>query len=253
MINFKDTFASILSLIVIYFFIPGFVNCQSSAKVLPNIFNESLSLEKGSVLFNSHSSYRLNRKEKISFYSQKGDTMFVKFESDIDKNTENDSTYSLIPKKEEKFYVLTTAGSGTKIKFRDWDIQPFTVPIKIRPSLENYPFQFVGDVSVGPYLGYQMGSRTYSYMNYSDLSLTFASFATPTLINLNPSNSDKVDDSNQAVLGLTSGLGILFDINDYQFGLVSGFDWVSGDASKSWIYQGKQWISISFGFELDKK
>ena len=250
MINNKGTSCVRVWVLFVFIFIPSLIHSQKITNNR-NTFGEKLSLDKGSVLYDQNGSYLLNEKRKIYTSHQSGDTLFLQFLNDVEKDKNRDSVFTLMASPKEKYFVITN-GAPTRLKYRDWDIQPFTVPLKIRPKTSGLPFLFTGDVSVGPYLGYQIGLREYSSLEVFDMALTFALFATPSLIHINPSNNGTNDMTSQSLLGLTGGGGILFDINDYQFGIVSGLDWISGDASTTWVYQGKPWISVSFGFELDK-
>ena len=78
-------------------------------------------------------------------------------------------------------------------------------------------------------------------------------FLTPSLIRINPTTGN--DDPNNAenILGLSTGTGLLFDVNNYQLGIVYGMDWVSGTSSTTWAYQGKPWYSFSLAYNLTNK
>lgn len=148
----------------------------------------------------------------------------------------------------DKWYV--GPGAHARVKFRDWDISPLTIPIKLRPKLITQPLQFQPDVAIGPYFGYQFGSKVLINDEMRSVSNTISIFCTPSLIDLDDQAAQSGVTDN--VPGLSLGTGFLFDLNSNQFGLVCGWDFIGGVASESWPYQGKTWVSISMAFDLNK-
>ena len=88
-----------------------------------------------------------------------------------------------------------------------------------------------------------MDSDNYNY------SQTISAFAAPTMVKINPDVAQT--EMSNLVLGFSLGLGYIVSLNDFQIGLVSGLDYISGDASKTWIYQGKPWFSFTVGFDFN--
>ncbi len=140
-------------------------------------------------------------------------------------------------------------GAFLHVKYRDWDTSPLAIPIKIRPSAEDVPMQFVGEFTLGPYIGYQTGSKSLMDSDNYNYSQTISAFAAPTMVKINPDVAQT--EMSNLVLGFSLGLGYIVSLNDFQIGLVSGLDYISGDASKTWIYQGKPWFSFTVGFDFN--
>lgn len=213
-------------------------------------FDEKFKLEKHSILHEDTSTIMLMKDQSIKIKETKGDTVFIELKSKTEKSSENETLFKTVtPNKQKQFFLLSECQD--KISFSDFDISPLVIPLKIRPAIINNPLQFNGDVAIGPYFGYQRGAKSYNQLEMTQTTLTFCLFTSPTMINLNPLNTTSTA-TTDSVLGVSTGAGILFDLNDFQFGLVSGLDFISGSASKKWSYQGKPWYSFSFAYNLSK-
>lgn len=226
------------------------LNAQSTPSVSSQFFDMKLTLLKGSILYTDSTAYIVNENKSTSINRISGDTIFLDMEFNEKRNPPGNQL-GLTPISISKSpYILTTGGHSNKFAFHDWDIRPLTIPIKIRPKLDDNPVQFSTDVSIGPYLGYQFGTKTYDNNTSKEIALTLAVFATPTAVGLNNSTVDSLQKSS-TLFGISAGFGLLLDLNGLvQFGIVVGRDWIGGEASKSWIYQNKNWISFSLGYQL---
>jgi hypothetical protein len=226
------------------------VICQSDAVSKSQFFDQKFKIIKNSLVHNDTATYRLAKDTPIRITKSTNDTVFIQLSQSEEVDVPSGNLLNKVEKPSENLYFLISEGSD-KLRFTDFDVSPFVIPLKIRPALDNNPLQFLGDVSIGPYLGYQLGTKSYNSSSQStQTALTFCVFGSPTLINLNPSNQSNDTLNNSSVLGISIGAGILLDVNNLQFGLVSGWDWISGTASESWVYQGKSWLSFSFAFNL---
>lgn len=124
------------------------------------------------------------------------------------------------------------------------------LPIKVRPSLTDdegveYERNFTTDISLGPYIGYK-----YNVGNKYEQFVSAGVFAGPSFINMNSSNSNDTTIREYNLLALTWGLGLTFQINKFQLGVIAGYDYLSGENAKTWIYDGKLWFSIGIGFSF---
>lgn len=55
---------------------------------------------------------------------------------------------------------------------------------------------------------------------------------------------------NRSGFSLFGGLVLHSVSDDFQIGVLIGFDWVTGDVSEHWVYQGKPWLGIGIGVGL---
>lgn len=226
---------------------------QSDETSKSQFFDAKYAIIKNSMVHDDTATFKILKNHPVRISKVNADTIFVELKQFGEVDVADNELLKRVKKENNVMYILISEGTD-KLKFTDFDLSPLVIPLKIRPALDNNPLQFLGDVAIGPYFGYQKGSKSFNITSQpTQTSTTFCAFGTPTLINLNPSNqSDNAANSN-TVLGISTGGGILFDINDLQFGLVGGWDWISGTVSQSWVYQGKPWLSFSFAYNLSNQ
>lgn len=216
---------------------------SNKIKLNKSAFSPRYILPKGETLYVNGKPIVVDEQLNMLVVEQVGDSLNViildEADNDITALDGSDHTTSL--------YVGT--GAHLHIKYRDWDTSPLVIPIKIRPSTAGAPLEFVGEFTLGSYIGYQLGSRSLLDDNKSNYSQTFSLFAAPTMIRINPEVADT--DKSNLILGFSTGLGYIVNLNAFQIGLVGGVDYISGDASKTWIYQGKSWFSFTIGFDFN--
>jgi hypothetical protein len=155
-------------------------------------------------------------------------------------------------RKEQVLFYIESPEPYEKIFRQGITTGTLFLPIKIRPAITvdavNYERDFTTDISMGPYIGYKynVGSRY-------DQFVSGGLFAGPSLIRFNPGNSTDELETETNVLGFTWGLGLTFELNKFQIGVVGGYDYLSGENAKTWIYDKELWFSIGIGFEFFKQ
>ncbi len=226
---------------------------QSGAVSKSQFFDEKYKIIKNSLVHNDSTLFRMIKESQVRILKSEDDSIFIQLRQYGEVDVPDNSLLNRVEKTNEVFYILISEGTD-KLKFTDFDISPLVIPLKIRPVLDNNPLQFLGDVAIGPYFGFQQGSKFFKLnAQPTQTTTTFCAFGSPTMINLNPANQNDSSSGTSSVLGLSAGIGILFDVNNLQFGLVGGWDWISGTASQTWIYQGKPWASFSFAYNLSNQ
>ena len=121
-----------------------------------------------------------------------------------------------------------------------------TMPLKLRLG-ENFDFQ--GNFSLGTTAGIKMKISHYSpnYLNFlfgaSISSVTLDSFSTGGKVPGQPLNN---------IAAFSPSFGAVFEFGRAQAGIFYGWDLIgkSTQSKYSWIYNGKPWISIGFGFSI---
>lgn len=226
---------------------------QSGSSSSPRFFDAKYKILKNSIMHGTGGSYTIRKSSPARIVRLNGDSIF--FELKPTKPVLSGDTVLLKQMQEDnKIYYFLISEGEDKLRFSDFDFSPLVIPMKIRPALDNQPVQFTGDVSAGPYFGYQMGSKSYDGPGeVTQTALTLCAFGSPTMVNLHPANQSDNADGSGSVLGISAGTGILFDIDNLQFGLTCGWDWISGTASETWIYQGRVWTSFSFAYNLSNQ
>lgn len=119
-----------------------------------------------------------------------------------------------------------------------------TLPFKIRRSPENHTFKLTTDVTLGGYVGY-----TRKIALKKDFFFTVPLTAGLTFINLTNNNTTVAQDESDAevIPGLTWSSGLIFQLEQYSFGLMLGKDYAS-KVGDQWQYHGKLWWSFGIGF-----
>jgi len=207
-----------------------------------NPFNTKYYLSKGDVIYINNTSKQVEKKMPIQLLKKVGDTLYFSLiHSTIDS--------AIQEPKIDKGYMLNNDGTHNAVVFQDWDSNILTIPIKIRPKIDGAPIQFLGETAIGTYIGFQKGVVNYAAQKPSSVSNTFFAFGAPTMVRLNINSTENKSDD--VLLGLSFGAGYLLNLNSYQIGIVGGLDYISGNASTTWIYQGRPWVSFSIGYDFN--
>ena len=124
-----------------------------------------------------------------------------------------------------------------------------TIPIKIRPGdgkdgddKKRY-FDFEGNVNIGLTAGIR---RRISTNGTSYLSL-FGGISVGSS-KLTTDNSLVTSETN--VSTLTPFIGLMFEYNDFEIGLFTGWDYASGKIGQSWDYNALPWLGVGLGYNI---
>jgi|688.fasta_scaffold48856_3 hypothetical protein len=122
-----------------------------------------------------------------------------------------------------------------------------SLPFKLRPKTDGQNSRLTPDITLGGYLGarWRISRKEPFYVTVPIVTLGLATL--PISDQTDGSNPDKGDGM---VLGTTFSLGTVFQLNDFQFGFLMGWDHATGELGKNWIYNGKTWYSFSIGFSF---
>jgi hypothetical protein len=134
----------------------------------------------------------------------------------------------------------------TGIKSGTFTVGLVTMPLKLRLG-SNFDFQ--GNFSLGTTAGARMRISKYN-SNYIDLLLGL-SISTVSLDSF--STNGKI--SGQPLTNIATfspSLGVVLEFGKSQFGVFYGWDLLSKSTQSkyNWIYNGKPWISVGFGFSI---
>lgn len=127
-----------------------------------------------------------------------------------------------------------------------------TIPVKLRfgnrgtGSNPRY-FRFEGNINLGLSVGYR---RAFGSENQYAFNILFG-FTTASVQVDSLTTKGKVNTITSAA-SLSPHLGILFDVQKFQFGIYSGFDFLYGEPNRHWIYRNQPWVGIGIGYSLLK-
>jgi hypothetical protein len=121
-----------------------------------------------------------------------------------------------------------------------------TMPLKLRLG-NNFDFQ--GNLSLGTTAGAKMRISKYN-PNYIDFLLGL-SISTVSLDSFS-TNGKVAGQPLTNIAAFSPSLGVVFEFGKSQFGVFYGWDLLSTSTQSkyNWIYNGKPWISVGFGFSI---
>ena len=120
-----------------------------------------------------------------------------------------------------------------------------TVPFKLRGATAGQNFSMTTDVTIGAYAGIKkrISKRQNNFVTLPVvLGLTY--------ININDNTTTTTSSTSSGVYpGWSVATGLIFQLAKFNLGFVTGWDYASG-VGKSWIYQGKNWVSFGLGYSF---
>lgn len=120
-----------------------------------------------------------------------------------------------------------------------------SLPFKLRPETDGQNIKITPDLTLGGFLGskWRISSTKPFYMTAPIVSIGLAT------LSVNDNNSTSTPSKGDGtVMGITGSIGVIFQLNDFQFGLMMGWDRAAGEYGKEWIYNDKTWYSFSIGY-----
>lgn len=139
--------------------------------------------------------------------------------------------------------------SWKKKRNYDFSFGILTVPFKLRPKIDSTSMNITTDITLGPYFGItkRLSSSKRFYLTVpATLGLSF--------INIDNNNTSNVtfDENIGIVPGITWSTGLIFQLEDFNIGVVLGQDFASG-IGENWKYNGKLWYSFAIGYNFLKQ
>ncbi len=174
---------------------------------------------------------------------------------------QSDSTLKIIPVAKQLKPVDIKLKNIDRIKFHrnTLDIDVLTVPFKIRPSVQGFPQQLDANFDAALYIGKRRDN--YSIENTrSKRSLKpvihgegygYGGFLGIGSVTMNPYVTRQTIDYEYSGLVFNGGIAGIYDAKKFNIGLALGMDLLMDKNRKNWIYQGKPWIGVLFGIDLN--
>lgn len=122
-----------------------------------------------------------------------------------------------------------------------------SVPFKLRPRIEGHNRDIVTDVTLAGYVGvkWRMSAE-------KDYFVSLVGNAGLALVPINGDNNGMKESSagSTTVPAITIAAGLIFQLDSFQLGVLTGRDYASGDLGNNWVYNTRQWYSFSLGFSF---
>jgi hypothetical protein len=141
-----------------------------------------------------------------------------------------------------------------------FDLDFLTIPFKYRPKQSGLPQQFNTNLNGAVYLGYRDDIYHLSYgrnplskyqRQISHYGISYGLFTGFGSSAMNPSVTNNRISTEYDGLVWGKGVAGIIGINNFTIGLAVGFDNLLDKNKKVWIYQGKPWLGLAFGLNLN--
>ncbi len=143
---------------------------------------------------------------------------------------------------------------------RSFDLDVLTIPLKYRPATASLPNQLNTSFNGALYLGYRRDIYRLTYkraplrvfkrkITHYGYSMGFFTGIGATAINPWVTN-DQISSEYDGVIWL-KGIACIVGVNNLTFGLSLGVDHLLDRNRNVWIYQGKPWLGLALGLNLN--
>lgn len=159
----------------------------------------------------------------------------------------------------QQFTVKLTDIKNLKVYRNTFDVDVLTVPFKIRPSVQGFPEQLNANFDAAIYLGkrkdiYQVKnvtSKGASKLQISGVGYGVGGFFGLGSVTMNPYVTNQAIDYEYDGFVLNGGAAGIYDAKRFNIGLAIGADFLVDKNRRQWIYQGKPWLGVLFGINLN--
>ena len=141
------------------------------------------------------------------------------------------------------------------------DIDVLSILVKYRPAISGFPNQFNSSVLNGAvYMGYRSDFYHLRYQKtplntykrkINHYGISFGAFTGLGATRVDPYVTPNALDIEYDGFVQVSGLAAIVAVNKLSCGLTFGVDHLLDRNRKSWIYQGKPWVGLSIGLNLN--
>ncbi|MDF3028419.1 MAG: hypothetical protein K0S23_2726 [Fluviicola sp.] len=141
-----------------------------------------------------------------------------------------------------------------------FDIDFFTIPLKLRPGQKSVPAQLNANLNGAVYLGFRTDKYVLNYtanpLGKSNRDINHFGFSIGAFTGLgntfmSPTNTDNVLQQEYDGIVWSKGLAGIFAINHFTVGLALGFDNLLDKNNNIWIYESKPWLGLALGLNLN--
>jgi hypothetical protein len=148
----------------------------------------------------------------------------------------------------------------TSFRINTFDVDFLTIPLKFRPSQSGVPPQLNTELSGAIYVGLRTDKYIVNYetnkLGKSDRVINHRGFSLGLLTGfgntfMSPTTTD--DNITQEYDGIvwTKGVAGIFAVNALTLGFAIGFDNLLDGNRQYWIYEGKPWLGLTLGLNLN--
>lgn len=165
--------------------------------------------------------------------------------------------YRLLSFGEREMDSLSVKPSFLQTSF---DVDVLTIPFKYRFRTNGFPRQFTTQLNGGVYFGYRSDVYVLHYnkdllgmssRNTTHFGFSFGGFTGIGSTTMNPWVArDQITIEYEGV-AWSKGFAAIAGLNNFTAGIALGWDHLLDQNKRHWIYQGKPWVGLVFGLNLN--
>lgn len=204
------------------------------------------------------------------FYTQKIDGKKQKSYIDIEGETVHIHPVTL--KNRERIVDSLTTGSffpkemnadfkqSASFNKGSFDIDFFTIPLKLRPTQNEVPAQLNTNLNGAVYLGYRNDIYMIKYAanplgkadrNINHFGFSLGAFTGIGSTFMSPTNTNNRMQQEYDGIVWSKGIAGIIAVNNFTIGIALGFDNLLDKNHRIWIYESKPWLGLAFGLNLN--
>jgi hypothetical protein len=141
-----------------------------------------------------------------------------------------------------------------------FDVDILTIPLKFRPSTQSFPRQFSNNLNGAVYLGFRNDTYRLSYdknpigqinqkIKHYGISAGFITGLGATAMNPYVTNNQIAIEYDGMIW--SKGIAVMMGIDNFTFGVMGGIDHLLDKNRAYWIYNGKPYLGLSVGLNLN--
>ena len=143
---------------------------------------------------------------------------------------------------------------------RSFDVDILTIPFKYRPGLGDVPNQLTTNFNGAVYVGYRSDNYHLSYQQtqlgtyrrrFSHFGYSLGGFTGIGSTNIQPLVMNNQLNIDYEGVVWSKGVAGIVAVDNLTFGLGLGFDHLLDQNAKNWVYQGKPWLGLTLGLNLN--
>ncbi len=140
------------------------------------------------------------------------------------------------------------------------DVDALTIPFKYRPVAEGFPQQLNANYNIALYIGYRTDAYHTSYhtnhLGEFTRHITHVGFSIGAFGGIGATAINSWVTNNKVAIEYdgfiyTKGLAAIFAVNNLSAGMGIGFDNLTDKNKDYWIYQGRHWVGLMVGLNLN--
>lgn len=165
--------------------------------------------------------------------------------------------FTTVPPKGATSVTLDSlAAQRVRLQQKSFDIDIFTIPFKIRPSVNGFPEQLNPNFSAALYLGrrhdhFRIEKDDMGVSKIYGSGFGYGFFTGLGAVTMNPFVTESAIDYEYDGMVLMGGVAGIYDAKKFNIGIAVGVDYLVDKNKKAWLYQNKPWMGVLFGIDIN--